>query len=108
MTLIVVLKASDIVSKLSKFSYRYIILASKNHNRDKGDGNGIIERFHVFIPVSIPITDQTFYKSCIKSFSVYSRILRGAGPCSGTIPNRTPLRFAWASPAKALGFPDRH
>lgn len=50
------------VKKKVKGIVPYTILASKNHLKDKGDGKGIIERFHLFILIEEPITDVEFYK----------------------------------------------
>jgi hypothetical protein len=49
---------------------RHSILASKNNMRDKGDGKGIIERFHLFCWTSEPITDMRFYKFIVKDMAV--------------------------------------
>lgn len=40
----------DVVSKVQQ--YRYVIAGSKNHMKDKGDGKGIIPRFHLFLFLS--------------------------------------------------------
>jgi hypothetical protein len=50
----------DVHNKL--LNYTHVILASKNHMVDKGDGKGIIERFHVFIPLTEPIKANAVYK----------------------------------------------
>jgi hypothetical protein len=42
--------------------FNFIIAGSMNHLKDKGDGNGIRERFHVFIPLNHPITDADVYR----------------------------------------------
>jgi hypothetical protein len=39
----------------------HVIAGSKNHLRDKGDGRGPVERFHIFVPLKSPITDADFY-----------------------------------------------
>jgi hypothetical protein len=39
----------------------HLLAGSKNHLRDKGDGRGEIERFHIFIPLRFPIADANFY-----------------------------------------------
>lgn len=39
----------------------YVIVSSKNHLVDKNDGKGIIERYHVIVPLKEPITDILFY-----------------------------------------------
>lgn len=39
----------------------HLLAGSKNHLRDKGDGRGKIERFHIFIPLRSPITEADFY-----------------------------------------------
>ena len=46
----------DIHNQLVKRSINHLILASKNHERDKGDGNGILQRFHVFMPFNESVT----------------------------------------------------
>lgn len=40
----------------------HIIAASKSHLVDKQDGRGAVERFHLFLPLSQPITDVSLYK----------------------------------------------
>lgn len=58
---------TDIKSVINIFSqYNMVILASKNHMVDKNDGRGIIPRFHLFLPLSTPITDYNFYSFLIK------------------------------------------
>ena len=47
--------------------WNHLILASKNHLKDKGDGKGIIERFHLFLPVKQPITDAEFYSYAVRT-----------------------------------------
>lgn len=47
----------------------HIILASKSHLLDKNDGNGTVERFHVFIPTTEQITNKEFYKYVCKRFA---------------------------------------
>jgi len=47
----------------------HVIAGSMNHLRDKGDGKGKIERFHVFIPLETPITDADTYTTVWKQFS---------------------------------------
>jgi hypothetical protein len=47
----------------------HLILSSKSHMVDKQDGRGIIERFHVFIPLDRPITDGELYKFSCKNFA---------------------------------------
>ena len=46
--------------------YSHVSVASKNHLRDKGDGKGVIPRFHAFIELSRPIRDPDFYKWLVK------------------------------------------
>lgn len=47
----------------------HVIIASKNHLKDKGDGAGVIERFHVFIPFSKTIKDDvTLYRYIAQDF----------------------------------------
>jgi hypothetical protein len=48
----------------------HLILASKSHLMDKQDGKGIIERFHVFIPVNEAITDKDLYKFICKQIAL--------------------------------------
>lgn len=48
---------------------QFIIVGSKNHLKDKGDGKGIIERFHVFVPTDVPITSVEFYKYVSKKYA---------------------------------------
>lgn len=40
----------------------HLIVASKNHLKDKDDGKGVIQRFHLYIELSSPITDIDYYK----------------------------------------------
>ena len=47
-------------------SFDAVISASKNHLRDKGDGKGVIPRFHLFLPLAAPITDAAFYSFCVE------------------------------------------
>jgi len=55
------ISSADVHEQL-KHKYNHVILGSKNHLKDKGDGRGPIERFHLFIPTDRPITDVEFYK----------------------------------------------
>lgn len=57
----------SIVEKLKK--YNIVIMASKNHLIDKGDGKGIIPRFHVFLPLAKPIIDAEYYHYLIKKMA---------------------------------------
>ena len=41
--------------------YDYILVGSKNHLKDKGDGKGIIPRFHLIIKLKESIVDSEFY-----------------------------------------------
>lgn len=43
--------------------YQFVMAGSKNHLRDKGDGKGIIPRFHVFIPIDKPILSPEEYSA---------------------------------------------
>ena len=54
-----------VISKMGKFSF--VLAASKNHLKDKGDGKGIIPRFHLFIPLLEPITDSSYYSFVIET-----------------------------------------
>lgn len=56
-----------VIEKLS--GYNFVIMASKNHLKEKNDGKGIIPRFHVFIPLQTPITDEEYYKHIIKKYA---------------------------------------
>ncbi len=47
-------------------SFDAVISASKNHLRDKGDGKGVIPRFHLFLPLVKPITDASYYSFYIE------------------------------------------
>lgn len=53
--------SKDIHYKLCELDINHLIMASKNHLKDKNDGLGIVERFHVFIPFDRPITDPNLY-----------------------------------------------
>src|ERR1035437_3162288 len=46
------IKSEVIHQQLTTLAINHLIIASKNHRKDKGDGKGIVERFHVFIPFS--------------------------------------------------------
>jgi hypothetical protein len=37
-------------------------MGSKNHLKDKGDGKGIIQRFHLYIELDSPIDNVEYYK----------------------------------------------
>jgi hypothetical protein len=43
-------------------NWNCVIAASKNHLVDKLDGKGVIERFHVFLPLGISIDNSSNYK----------------------------------------------
>lgn len=58
----------EIINKLGKTT-NMVIMASKNHMKDKNDGKGEIPRFHVFLPMQKPINDSEFYHFCIKFLS---------------------------------------
>lgn len=60
-------RSSDIHIDLE--GYNHVILGSKNHLKDKGDGKGPIERFHIFIPTIQRITDCGLYKYIIQTIS---------------------------------------
>jgi hypothetical protein len=47
----------------------HLIAGSKNHLRDKGDGRGSIERFHIIIPLCTPITEADFYSALWAEFA---------------------------------------
>jgi hypothetical protein len=53
-----------VTQKMGTFSY--VLAASKNHMKDKNDGKGVIPRFHLFLPLSSPITDGDFYSFAIQ------------------------------------------
>ena len=46
-----------------------LIVGSKNHLKDKQDGKGIIERYHLIIPLSESITDNNNYKQIYKKYA---------------------------------------
>lgn len=58
----------EVISKLGS-STNVVVMASKNHMKDKNDGKGQIPRFHVFLPLTKPITDPDFYHFIVKSFA---------------------------------------
>jgi hypothetical protein len=41
--------------------WNHVIAASKNHMKDKGDGKGIVPRFHLFLGLDRPIHDAHVY-----------------------------------------------
>jgi hypothetical protein len=55
----------------------HVMAGSKNHLKDKGNGQGIIERFHVFIPLESPITDICLYKEIVKALPIQNQWLDG-------------------------------
>lgn len=59
----------EIINRIGKDSVNIVIMASKNHLKDKNDGKGAIPRFHVFLPLKSPITDSDFYHYCIKYYA---------------------------------------
>ncbi|HNQ88458.1 MAG TPA: hypothetical protein PKM73_07590 [Verrucomicrobiota bacterium] len=56
----------------------HLVAGSKNHLRDKGDGRGVVERFHIFLPLQTPITDADFYSFLWGEFA--RLFLRGLTP----------------------------
>jgi hypothetical protein len=61
-----------------RWRLNHLLAGSKNHLRDKGDGRGPIERFHVFIPLRTPITEADFYSFVWVEFA--RLFLRGLTP----------------------------
>ena len=61
--------AERVHAQLSGRIFNHALLASKNHLKDKGDGRGIIQRFHAFIPLSEPIHDRLLYKFAVKKIA---------------------------------------
>ena len=63
--------SKDIHNQLMELGVAHIILGSKNHMKDKQDGKGIIERFHLFIPLKNKYTldDKDFWKWCWKKIN---------------------------------------
>jgi len=47
----------------------HLVAGSKNHMRDKGDGRGAVERFHIFLPLKTPITEPDFYSFLWSEFA---------------------------------------
>lgn len=61
--------SSKTVFELLKNRFTLTILASKNHLKDKGDGRGIIERFHLLLPLSEVVRDTEFFKYISTKFA---------------------------------------
>ena len=59
--------SDKIHNQLVSAKLNHVIVGSKNHLKDKGDGKGIIERFHVFIPLDSPINSIPLYKEMAKA-----------------------------------------
>lgn len=53
-----------------KLNCSFLMMGSKNHRKDKGDGRGRIPRFHLYIPVQEPIKDLALYTNLIKYISL--------------------------------------
>lgn len=53
--------AQVIHEQLRSENINHVIVSSKNHLRDKEDGRGIIERFHVLIPFNARVKDSCLY-----------------------------------------------
>jgi hypothetical protein len=60
------LSSIHVSRQLESAQINHAIIASKNHLRDKHDGKGIIERFHLFIPLETPIYDITVLKDALR------------------------------------------
>lgn len=58
--------AKEIHTRLKYKNKNHVIAASKNHLKDKCDGKGVIERFHLFMPLDQEVTDASFYKYMAK------------------------------------------
>jgi len=65
--------------------HQYVVAGSKNHMKDKGDGKGIIPRFHVFIPLDSPLTDRYSYSEgwlrFVNSYGLNTSDSIGKDPC---------------------------
>jgi hypothetical protein len=55
----------EVVSKIFS-GINFGINSSSNHMVDKGDGRGVIPRFHLIVPLETPITTATDYKEIVK------------------------------------------
>jgi hypothetical protein len=62
------ISASSVHEQL-KNRFNHVIAGSKNCYKDKGDGNGERERFHLFIPTDKPITNADDYKYICAKFA---------------------------------------
>lgn len=63
-------KAVDIHAQLMSLGLNHLIIASKNHLKDKNDGKGIVERYHVFIPFNRSVTtDKLLYAHIAQCFT---------------------------------------
>ena len=51
----------EVSNVLKKENVNHCVIASTNHLKDKGDGKGIIERFHLFIPFNETVTDPELF-----------------------------------------------
>lgn len=63
--------SSAILADIAK--YQYVVVGSKNHLKDKFDGKGVIERYHVFIPLTKPIKDVALYKYTCRKFGALNQ-----------------------------------
>jgi hypothetical protein len=63
------MSSSNVEMKCKLMGWNHLIIGSKNHLKDKEDGKGCIERFHVFLPLKKPITETDFYKYCVEKVS---------------------------------------
>lgn len=45
----------EVSRRTTAYGWRHYIFGSKNHMKDKNDGAGVIQRFHLYIPFSEPI-----------------------------------------------------
>jgi hypothetical protein len=61
--------AHQVHTSLCDRLFNHVLIASQNHLKDKGDGKGIIERFHLFIPLSKPIEDRSLYRFAVKKLA---------------------------------------
>lgn len=59
-----------VIDILLEHNLNHIMAGSMNHNKDKNDGNGVLPRFHVFIPTDEEIKCPLTYKDVVTATSI--------------------------------------
>jgi hypothetical protein len=55
-------KSADVIAALQEYDAAFAVVGSMNHLKEKNPGEGIKERFHVFIPFDQPISDPDLHR----------------------------------------------